>query len=280
MKLDYAAPSADLADYISAFYLFEAEIDQFEDIERADIGQLRFVLEGSGEVHFADVRVEPFRPLSLFGPTMAASRIVARGPKVRLFGYGLLPAGWGMTVRKPADECADQVFVAADMIKMDLGGLLEEIRALATLAEMVEVVSERARRFYAEAPTSPLWFIRATDQWLESSVAPDIADLEAATGLSRRQIERLCRQHYGAPPKFLVRKYRALRTANLIAHGNEDWQDLIGAAYYDQSHFIREIKEFTGMTPSAVRDARSPVSTLVYGRSQLAGLVSPLVSET
>jgi methylphosphotriester-DNA--protein-cysteine methyltransferase len=49
-----------------------------------------------------------------------------------------------------------------------------------------------------------------------------------ATGLSRRQIERLCKQTYGAPPKFLVRKYRALRTANAIANGNEDWQSLVG----------------------------------------------------
>ena len=280
MKLDYAAPPADLADYISAFYLFEAELDQLEDIERADIGQLRIVLDGSAEVHFGDGRTAPFHPTSLFGPRMAASRIIARGPKLRMFGCGLLPAGWGMTVRKHADQCVDHVFAASDLVTMDTEGLHAEMNSKQSLSEMVELFTERARRFYAEAPSSPLWFIRACNQWLESGLAPDIADLETATGLSRRQIERLCRQHYGAPPKFLVRKYRALRAANAIAHGQSDWQELIGSAYYDQSHFIREIKEFAGMTPSAIRDVKSPLSMLAYGRAQLAGSVGPLVSET
>ena len=67
MKLDYMPPPADLADYISAFYLFEAELDELNDVERADIAQFRVVLSGSGTVTFADGRAQDFTGVSLFG---------------------------------------------------------------------------------------------------------------------------------------------------------------------------------------------------------------------
>ena len=48
---------------------------------------------------------------------------------------------------------------------------------------------------------------------------------------------------------MLARKYRALRAAVAITHGDADLDDLLVDGFYDQSHVIREIKYFTGMTP-------------------------------
>src|SRR3546814_18753176 len=56
-------------------------------------------------------------------------------------------------------------------------------------------------------------FVRHVDAWLAGGVSPRIEDLVAVTRLSRRQVERKCNALYGAPPKLLARKYRALRAA-------------------------------------------------------------------
>jgi AraC-like DNA-binding protein len=125
-----------------------------------------------------------------------------------------------------------------------------------------------------------LKFVRTLNAWLESGLDPKIEDLAQAVGLSRRQAERLAKHCFGAPPKYLARMYRALRAANAIANSDQHWQDFINEAFYDQSHFIREIKHFIGMTPSAIREHQSRLTQLAFGRHQLAGEVSALVSDS
>jgi len=281
LTLQYLAPPPELAEYISAFYLFECDEGELSDIERADIAQVRILIAGEAHVEFPDGTQYPLYPACLIGPRLTATRVVAKSDgMMRMFGFGLQPAGWALSVQKPAHTYANTIYPAGEMFSGDMEGYAARIHAAATLAEMVEITTSYSRVFLREASPSPLWFIRAVEQWLESSMLPDITALEERTGLSRRQIERQCKQFYGAPPKFLMRKYRALRSANAIANGGGDWQECIDEAYYDQPHFIREIKEFTGMTPGAIRNSTSRISALTFGRAQLAGDVKPLVSAT
>jgi AraC-like DNA-binding protein len=280
MKLNYAPPPGDLADCISAFYLFEADIDELNDIERADVGQVRIVLDGSATLTFADGREEAFLPLSILGPRLGASTIRAKGPHLKLFGLGLLASGWARAIKKPAHDCVNRVLSPVGLLDFDADAFCKVIAGAANLDEMVALTVALFRKHYAEPDNRSLQFITEVDQWLLSGLNPPIADLEAATGLSRRQVERRTKEYFGAPPKFLVRKYRALRAANAIANDHENWREFVELAYYDQSHFIREIKEFTGMTPGAIRNSKSPLSALVFGRVQLAGFVTPLVSKT
>lgn len=50
---------------------------------------------------------------------------------------------------------------------------------------------------------------------------------------------------------MLARKYRALRAAVAMMHGDPELDDMLVDGFYDQSHVNREIKYFTGMTPRA-----------------------------
>jgi AraC-like DNA-binding protein len=279
MKLTYVAPPADLTPYLSAYYLFELDEARFEDIERADISQVRYFLSGSGEVIFPDGRRFENAPVSIFGPRMCASRIIANGP-MRTFGFGLLPAGWAAATGLPASDHINSVLDASPLFGADLDVLLENLRQKDTVEEMAEIFNGVARQFYRRVEKLPHWFIRAVDEWLQSSISPDISALEVSTGLSRRQIERLAKQFYGAPPKMLVRKYRALRTANAIARGSGDWQDFVDEGFYDQSHCIREIKHFIGITPGAVRDRVSLLTTKTFDRSNLMGEIATLSAQT
>lgn len=279
LQVEYLAPPGDLAPYVSAYYLATTDEAEFEDLERADIAQYRFLLDGEVEVTFGTGLSQELFPVTVMGPRTKASRVKIRGPG-RVFGVGLLPAGWAAFTQQPADKYANTLQNAADLFGERVLGTLAVLREMTSIEQMAHVMTDNAKIFAESARSVPHWFIRAVDAWLEERLSPDIADLEAATNLSRRQVERLCRQIYGSPPKVLVRKYRALRTANAIARGDGNWQDFIDEAFYDQAHCIREIKEFVGITPSAVRQHASRLTSKTFDRSQLMGRIATLSAQT
>lgn len=269
-----------MAEFISAFYLFSSDDGAMDDLERADIAQYRLIISGEATMYLPDGTEIPYVSPCVIGPRTMATRVVASGQPMKLFGCGILPAGWASVMKRPAHECVNRILPAPELFAGQYKGVAERLITAPTLQEMADAVVGRTREILAGAKNEPLWLIRAINEWLESSLSPDIDALEERTGLSRRQLERQTKHFFGAPPKLLVRKYRALRAANAIAQGTDDWHHYMDGTFYDQSHFIREIKEFTGMTPSAIRDARSPLSAATFGRHKLAGEVGSLVSGT
>jgi AraC-like DNA-binding protein len=280
MKLDYAAPPADLAEFISAFYLFEGDDGAVDDIERASVAQFRLTYSGEGAILYDGEAPQVIPPVSIMGPRLRSSRIIGSGTKIKVFGFGILPAGWAISTGLGADQFVNRVVPIETVFGSAADTLVAQLAELDDLESMVVTSVGLARAHFAEAKSGPLTFIRALNAWLESSLDPAVEDLAAAAGLSRRQAERLAKKYCGAPPKYLARMYRALRAANAIANDHQDWQDFISDAFYDQSHFIREIKYFTGLTPSGVRDHHSRLTQLVFGRHQLTGAVSSLVADS
>lgn len=279
IQVEYLPPPAELSAFVSAYYLFQTDECALNDLERADIAQFRVVFSGEGDCIFGDGLRQSFFPVTLMGPRTKASRLEVKGP-AKVFGVGLLPAGWAAFTGLPANKHVNTLIDASTVIGPQVLETARLLRQMETIGEMAALLNGRARNFEAGAAKIPHWFIRAVDQWLESCLSPEIEELEAATNLSRRQIERLTLQLYGSPPKQLVRKYRALRTANAIANGKGDWQDFVDEAYYDQSHCIRELKEFVGITPSAIRDHVSPLTSRTFDRSRLEGKIPVLSAQT
>lgn len=80
-----------------------------------------------------------------------------------------------------------------------------------------------------------------------------IAGLTEKFNVSIKTIERKCRQHLGITPKKysrLVRVFQALRITDQPA-GPKLTDIAYQNGYYDQMHFIKEVKHFTGMSPGA-----------------------------
>lgn len=279
ISLDYAAPAEELRDYLSVFYEFRADVDRFEDLERADFAQVRFMLEGEGEMTFADGNVQSGFPVMIVGPTTGMTKVTVRGP-VRIFGAGLLPAGWGAVMGIEASAMVNRLIDATEIFGKGVLEVANRMRSMTSLDQLVEIGNSLTKELVAYGNDKPFSFTRIVDNWLASDFSPDVEDLVIATGLSRRQVERNCKRLYGAPPKVLARKYRALKAAIHLAKGDADLHDLVVEGFYDQSHFIREIKHFTGVTPKRIRDDLPTLAKLTLKRGELAGEVAPIIYET
>jgi AraC-like DNA-binding protein len=264
-----------MKDFVSAFYLFESDEAELDELERADIGQLRFTFGGTGKMHLSSGGICPIYPISLFGPRMTSSRIIATGP-VKVFGLGLLPSGWVNITQRDASEVTNRIEEGVSVLGTQLQPLFGALSRCASIGEMRALTETFLVSRIDNPARSDLWFVRNVDAWLGSNLNPDIDALVDQTGLTLRRVEGLMKYYYGAPPKMIVRKYRALRTASAIAHGQGDWRDLASEYYYDHSHCIRDVKAFVGLTPSAITGHKNRLLTLTFGRSALAGEIAPL----
>jgi AraC-like DNA-binding protein len=249
-SMRYFSPAQPLRPLLSSYYVVEFGAEGLADVMRAELANVRFLLSGRSWLTWPGGDVRGGLPASVFGPRCVPIGLRCEGPG-RIFGAGIMPMGWAALFGVASDELADA------MLPLDaLAGSLAD----ATLTRMLESTSDAglvaaADEFFLTLarlrPAAPNGFGPLVEDWLVGGSHGGVDELVARAELSSRQVERLCRRLYGAPPKLLLRKYRALRAA---VHYSVDpgacWMDVAGEDFYDQPHFIREFKTFVGMTPT------------------------------
>ena len=278
-EVRYFLPDPDLAELVSSFYAAYINMPRFDEVERADRPQFRIMPEPDGEYIFADGSRFASTRATIIGPTSGPVRAVCTGPTV-LYGFGLLPAGWAALMGGDGEKLTDRAIDAAAMFGRWIDDAIDTLVAAASVEQQMIVANNIVREILKQGEAAPLWFLRIVDTWLTTSPSPQVADLVAETGMSIRSVERMTKYYYGLPPRLLARKYRALRAASALARGEDIESALHGDGFYDQSHLIREVKRFAGATPGRLAHPSPYTEATIKGRKQMAGKVSPLVSET
>ena len=278
-ELHYFPPDPDLADMVSSFYFARLNLPKFDEYERADRPQFRFVTNADGEYIFADGHHAPVSRAIIIGPTSGRVRAISNCP-AQLFGFGLLPAGWAALMGDDAEKLTDRALDATDRFGPWIEDVATTLEQAADVEAKLVIGNNFAREVLTRGEAPPLWFIRTVDEWLTASPSPQVPQLVDATGMSIRSVERMTKHYYGLSPRMLARKYRAVRAASALARGEGLDSAQLGDAFYDQSHLIREIKRFAGATPGQLSKPTYYTQATTKGRKQLAGKVGPMVSET
>jgi len=275
VALSYFVPPPDLTRYFGAMYLFTADRPKVADHTRADFAQIRFMLAGEGSYQFTDGRQVATPEACLLGPTSMATHFDVAGP-MQVVGVTVLPLGWAALRAGEASVMADDACDMATRFGPQWRDMLDMLRAVEDPIKATEAFWTFLRTQLDPVSDAEIRFVDETDRWLADEQSPRVEVLQEATGLSARQVARLCNRLYGAPPKYLARKYRALRCAQVLAREELDWSEVSGDAFYDQSHFIRELKHFTGLTPTELRERASIVIRLSMNRADLKGEIARL----
>lgn len=92
---------------------------------------------------------------------------------------------------------------------------------------------------------------KALDSIFRTKGSITVGDMCHEAGVQERQLERLFRKYIGLSPKFFA---RVIRFSTIFQVVNEkEWNGSalgLESGFYDQSHFIRNFKAFTGEDPS------------------------------
>ncbi len=79
----------------------------------------------------------------------------------------------------------------------------------------------------------------------------NLHEIQIATNMSERSLERIVKQYIGLSPKLFSRIVRFQSSLNNLRHTDfKSFTELAYQAnYFDQSHFIKDFKAFTGTNP-------------------------------
>jgi len=129
--------------------------------------------------------------------------------------------------------------------------LLDQIQSSLDNQSKVDLVANFVEDRMASASNATPAITYAANLIFESKGQCKIPDLIAGAYMSRRKFERKFLEEVGVSPKAYARIRRFGYTCSLMAGDRE--ADMIDAlhrgGYYDQSHFIRDFKYFSGRTP-------------------------------
>ena len=275
MELEYYLPRTDLRNYVRAYYYFSTDRPSIQPM-CAELANIRVLLNGGGRT------INPFGEESeisaafLLGPTNGAY-VMAVDAGTRVFGIGIRPRGWGVLLGISAEEAADSVFDLSDFGGALGHSAIDEIRNAPNLTAMAAVADRYFADLFAHRAGRRNRYPDALENWLTNPDDLDLDRLVELMDVSRRQTDRVAKQFFGASPKLLQRKYRALRAADRIRNGVSLYS-AASAGFYDQSHFIKEFKSFIGVTPGQFAAQEAQWIVEVQTRRQMAPIRHPLAS--
>lgn len=256
----YRHPAAELAPFVETLWYFEAEPmpHAFERLlPDAAAGLIVDLDSESIRVHDGE-RLDLFEDVAgvlVFGPQSKPSAIATDRPS-RVVGAQFRVGAWHALLGLPAGEGRDRNLSLEDLWGRDGRNLRERLleapSAWSMLGTLERALAERLR---AERRHPAVRYAVAALSREERPAR--VGELGEGMGLSTRRLLDLFEREVGLSPKLFSRLCRFQRTADRIWRGRgapaeaSGWADMAAdCGFADQSHLIREFREFSGVTPA------------------------------
>lgn len=261
-QVEFAAASPELLPYLGGYHGFRTRVAEgVLHTEMVLPAWINVQVQTAGSdwgIRIGTTNFDPLPRLMLTGPTSRAQfcRVVTG----HIVGVYLMPRGWARFVGGDVSRIADRIIDMREVFGAEAEELGRAVCAAPDFAGQVAAFEAMFKaRLAATAPEPPE--VAAAEALLRDPEIRSVADARAALGLSPRQFAWLTRHHFGFTPKMLIRRARFVRTIVRIDEARgQGWAATVDEAYFDQSHFIRDCRDFLEMTPKQFVSRYQPVA--------------------
>ena len=152
----------------------------------------------------------------------------------------------------PVSELNDDVVELEHVWGPRVRSLHEQLSEAPSPQEKFRILETMLRAVGKDSMTEDLASSAALAELQMAHDPVSIKLLSKRLGLSQRQLLRRFEEHVGLRPKALARIFRFQNVLKrLEAERKVHWAEIAcEAGYYDQSHFVKEFQEMTGLNPS------------------------------
>lgn len=180
--------------------------------------------------------------------------VIEHHAPVRVVGVHFKPWGLAPFVGLPLTELQNRSVPVDAIWGRSAGRLRDRLAGTSSTGDMLQIMESELRSRLLSAPPPGFQLVDHVAGRLEASWgAVRVGALSEAAGVSGNQLAAQFKAHVGLTPKRVARIYRFARVIlTADARRPVDWAQLAHAAgYFDQAHFSKEFRDFTGHTPTA-----------------------------
>jgi AraC-like DNA-binding protein len=255
MNYQVYTPSPELQAFVKCFWTLD-------DKGTATPTRQRVVPDGCMEMifHYGDLYRQYFedgkslvQPRSfVFGQISHYIEIEPTGSS-GIIAARFLPDGLGPFLAIPVTELENKAVKLSLLFGLKGKELEEKVLSAAGTKERIALIEGFLLSYLAEPATIDLVTKNCVDIILQSQGQLDMAELANNAQVNRRNMERKFVSAIGMSPKQLARVIRLQATIKML--DQKQFTSLTALAYdngyYDQAHFIKDFKEFAGISPKA-----------------------------
>ena len=211
----------------------------------------------------AQTAYQPTPPVELWGQITQPLSIRSVGKNIML-GIRFLPHGAACFLNEKADGFNNQVVDYRDVAGTQVTTLHEQLLEAKTQPDRIALIETFLLNALAgtKKRSDKIAIVNHVMRDLNrQDFFENIASIASRYGISSRYLQKLFLQYTGLTPKLYSKIHRFQHSLRLVTKKEAPLTSIAyDCGYFDQSHFIREFKSFTGLTPSGITNV--PIYTI------------------
>ena len=268
MKYTEIAPDERLRPYVKCYYVFESESHVEYDDTVFPVGNMEIIFNLGEGIWKSEInnKFHKTPPVELWGQITKPLAIQSKG-KNSMLGIRLLPHTAAYFFDEEVWEFNDQIADLRDLLGDAANTLHARLMDLTEQRKRIDLIeSFLLQRLSAQKRKSDKIAMvgKIVDDLKISNSDNPVETVATQYDITPRYLQKLFLQYTGVTPKLYSKINRFQNSLKLIHKKDASLTSIAyECGYFDQSHFIREFKSFTGLTPSSYSPELSPVTQVL-----------------
>lgn len=250
MRFESHPPSDSLKNLVKEYWIYEND-----DPTPAE---QKIIPDGFSEiiVHYGDpyqINMNgswEMQSMILFSSQISKYFFLRNTGKSGMIGIKLHPAAFYSLFQVDISSTLDKVHSLDHLLTINLSALHEVQNHHSDPAEKIMLAEKWLKEQLSGANSNDKIDLSITTIFEKKGMV-DVDELAKNVQLSTRQLERTFKKAIGLSPKFYCRIIRFSHIFEVMKNHKDSWiRTALQSGYFDQSHFIKNFKEFTGEEPS------------------------------
>lgn len=272
MHYETFEPHPNLASIIKCFWVLEVPGDMEAPKQRVipdGCIEMCFIL-GDDVRRFTSETAFIIQPRSMVFGQITKPYYVQPTGTVNTFAVRFYPYGFANFITQPIQELADKETPLSDLFEAEAVNQLEQkIITAASTTERIAVIEKFLLEKFTHQSVIDTIVTSTIDALSQTRGTESIKSILKDDLSKRRNLERKFAKQVGISPKQLGRIIRLQAALKLMLDnpGESLTQIAYESEYYDQAHFIKDFKDFTGTNPREyLSDDQMILSSLIYSK--------------
>lgn len=272
MHYETFEPHSDLAAIVKCFWVLEVPGDMKAPKQRVipdGCIEMCFILGDDVRRYTSETEFIIQPRAMVFGQITKPYYVQPTG-EVNTFAVRFYPYGFANFITKPTQELADKETPLSKLFEADVAIQLErKINVASSTAERIAVIEQFLLEKLIQQAVIDTIVTSTIEALTETGGTESIKSILKDDLSKRRNLERKFAKQVGISPKQLGRIIRLQAALKMMLNnqGESLTQIAYESEYYDQAHFIKDFKDFTGTNPKEyLSDDQMILSSLIYSK--------------